>query len=119
VETVVARFEGPAQDQGNGNFCEIAAKAWLIRAEWELGHGIDASGSVQHAQDLLKRALEIRPTSASAHALNGLGQMLEAQARPENRKWLISRAQQQLRWSIRLNPADREINPLRLALAHP
>jgi tetratricopeptide (TPR) repeat protein len=119
VETVVARFEAPAQQQGNGSFCEIAAKAWLIRAEWELGHGIDASGSVQHAQDLLKRALEIRPTSASAHALNGLGQMLEAKAQPENRKWLISRARDQLRWSIRLNPADREINPLRSALAHP
>jgi hypothetical protein len=45
--------------------------------------------------------------------------MLEAKAQPENRKWLISRARDQLRWSIRLNPADREINPLRSALAHP
>jgi len=119
VETVAARFEATAREQGNCGLCEIAAKAWLIRAEWEHRHEIDPSDSLRHAQALLKLALESRPTSASAHALNGLCQVLEARSRPENRKLLIGRANQHLRWSVRLNPAEREAVWLRTALARP
>jgi len=119
VETVAARFEAPAQEQGNGNLCEIAAKAWLIRAEWEHRHEIDPSDSLRHAQALLRLALESRPTSASAHAMNGQCQVLEARSRPENRKMLISRANEHLRWSIRLNPSEPEAVRLRTALAGP
>jgi len=119
VETVAARFEATAREQGNCGLCEIAAKAWLIRAEWEHRREIDPSDSLRHDQALLNLALESRPTSASAHALNGLCQVLEAKSRPENRKLLISRANEHLRWSIRLNPAEREAIRLRTALARP
>jgi tetratricopeptide (TPR) repeat protein len=118
VEAVVARFAPQARQQGGGA-CEIAAKALLIRADWEVRHRIDASASIRQAQGLLKQALEARPTSATAHALNGLSQVLEAKNQPDNRKGLISRAQEYLRWSMRLNPADRDVARLRTALAHP
>ncbi|MDR3670437.1 MAG: serine/threonine-protein kinase [Holophaga sp.] len=116
VETVVARFTPLAQQQGGCNASEIAAKALLIRAEWETRHRIDASASIQQAQALLTRALEGRPTSAAAHALHGLSQVLEAKNQPGNRKWLIGRAQEHLRWSMRLNPADLDVARLRAAL---
>jgi serine/threonine-protein kinase len=119
VETILARFEPQAQQQGSYSLCEIAAKAWLIRAEWELGHEIDALDSLHHAQALLKRALESRPTSAAAHALQGVSQVLEARIQPANRKTLVSRANEHLRWSRRLNPADRELARLQSLLAHP
>jgi len=119
VEAVVARFTPQPQQQGACGACEIAAKAWLVRADWEVHHRIDASASIHQAQTLLKRALEGRPTSASAHALHGLSQVLEARNQPGNRKWLISRAQEHLRWSMQLNPADRDVVRLRTALAHP
>jgi serine/threonine-protein kinase len=119
VETVVADFEPPVQQQGNFSLCEIAAKALLIRAEWELRHGIDAAESLRHAQSLLKRALDNRPTSASAHAMQGLSQVLEAQSRPDNRKPLLARANEHLRSSRRLNPADRELARLETYLSRP
>jgi hypothetical protein len=119
VEAVVARFEAPAQQQGNYSLCEIAAKAWLIRAEWETEHQLDAQDSLHHAQALLQRILENRPTCATAHALDGLSRVLEAKGQPQNRRWLLSRAQEHLRWCQRLNPAGRETVRLRTALAHP
>jgi len=116
VEAVVARFEPPALQQGNAGLCLTAAKAWLIRAEWELGHGIDGGDSLRRAQTLTARALERDPTSASAHALQGLSQALEARSRPDQRATLLARAGEHLRWAERLNPQDPELARLRVIL---
>ena len=113
VEAVVARYEPPALQQGSSGLCLTAAKAWLIRAEWELGHAIDGTDSLRRAQALTARALERDPTSAAAHALEGLGQALEARIRPDLRKALFTRANEQLRWAERLNPQDPELARLR------
>jgi serine/threonine-protein kinase len=118
VEAIVARYEPPARQRAVCGLCETAARAWLTRAEWELRHRIDPLESIRRAQSQIQRALEIRPTSASAHALQGLSQVLEARTQPEHRNWLIGRAQEHLRWSARLNPADRDLARLRSALAH-
>ena len=119
VETIIARFEPPSDQQGACNACEIAAKAWLIRAEWEQGHQIDPMDSIRHAQALLQRTLESRPTSGSAHAMQGLSHLLEARWQPQNRKWLLARATEQLRWSRRCNPNDRDLTSLQALLALP
>jgi serine/threonine protein kinase len=119
LETVTAQFEPPAGRQASCSLCEIAAKAWLLRAEWELHHQIDPGASLRRAQTLLKRALESRPTSASGHALLGQSEVLEARCAPGERKALLARATENLRWSRRLNPADRDLARLQSLLARP
>ena len=118
VETVVARF-APADPPRSGSLCEIAAKAWLIRAEWEVRNRIDAQDSIRRAQALLKPALEARPDSARAHALQGLSHVLEARDRPGERAALIASALEHLRRSARLNPADRDLARLHTLMARP
>lgn len=117
LESVVAQFEPAAQQPVSAIRCGIAAKAWLVRAEWELQQRIDAMTSIRRAQALLKRALESTPTSARIHALLGQSQVLESRARPDERKALRARAGEHLRWSKRLNPADREMARLQGVLA--
>lgn len=117
VEAVVAGFEPSARQEAACDGCETAARAWLTRAEWEFRHRIDPADSLRRAQDQLQRALARRPTSASAHALQGLAQVLEARSQPARRASLLAHAREQLRWSARLNPADRDLARLRSALA--
>ena len=112
-------FEPLAEQPKAWTSCETAAKAWLIRGDWEIRNRIDPMDSIRHAQALLQRALDTRPTSASAHALQGQSRALEARWKPENRKWLLARAGEHLRWSRRLNPADRELAGLQSLLAAP
>jgi hypothetical protein len=81
----------------------------LTRAEWELRHQIDPMDSLGQAQAMLQRALRASPTSASAHAMQGQSQVLEARIHPENRGWLLARAREHLEWSRRLNRTDREM----------
>lgn len=119
LETVAAQFEpAPGRNTSIGAY-EIAAKARLIRAQWELQHQIDPADSLRRAEALLKRALEARPASASSHALLGQCQVLEAERQPGERKALIAQANEHLRWSRRLNPADRELARLQSLLAKP
>ncbi len=118
VEAVTARFAPPGPPPA-GSRCEIAAKALLIRAEWEMGNRIDAMDSIARAQALLKPALESQPPSAAAHALQGLSEVLEARSRPERRKILIARADENLHASLRLNPADRDLARLRALMSRP
>jgi hypothetical protein len=117
VETTLAWCEPLAEQPNAWGPGETAAKAWLIRASWELRHGIDPMDSIRHAQTLLQRALEIRPTSASGHALQGQSSILEARWQPRSRKWLLARASEHLQWSRRLNPTDRELARLQALLA--
>ena len=122
VADVVSRFDagdppGPASAQHAWRSSETVAKAWLVRAEWELQHQLDAMDSIRLAQTSLQRALQANPTSASAHALVGLSQVLEARLHPENRGWLKARASEHLRWSRRLNRTDREMARLQGLLA--
>jgi serine/threonine-protein kinase len=119
VETTVAWCEPLTQQPNAWAPSETAAKAWLIQASWEIRRGIDPMDSIHHAQTLLQRALEIRPTSASGHALQGESIALEARWQPGNRKWLLARATEHLHWSRRLNPADRELARLQALLSEP
>ena len=116
VEAVVTRF-APAGPPRDGSLCEITAKAWLIRAEWEVRNRIDALDSIRRAQTLLKPALDGRPGAARAHALQGLSDVLESRSRPDQRNALIASANEHLRWSARLNPADRDLARLRDLMA--
>lgn len=119
LETVAAQFEPPDNLTTSVSSYEIAAKARLIRAEWEFHHQIDPADNLRRAQALLKRALESRPTSASGHALLGQCQVLEAECRPTERKSFIAQANEQLRWARQLNPEGRELARLRSLLVHP
>jgi serine/threonine-protein kinase len=106
AELVLQRFEAPAQARGVYYLCEIAAEAWMIISDAEAKAGQDPLPSLLRAQSLLQRALQGKSTSASAHALVGQTQVMEALLQPRNRSWLLARAQEQLRWAVRLNPAD-------------
>lgn len=108
VEALLARFQPLAERQGQYDLYEIAAEAWLTRAHWERGHGIDPLTSLRQAQALLHRALQVKPTSAAAHALLGQTQVLEAQVQPENRSWLLQRAQEHQQLARNLCPMDRQ-----------
>jgi len=119
VEGVMAQFAPPNQPTASPNRSAIAAKASLIRAEWEIRHAIDPMESIRYAQSLLQRALEGMPNSAGLHALLGQSQVLEAWAQPGEGKAPLSRASEHLRWSKRLNPADRELARLQDLLARP
>jgi len=117
AEAIVAGFEPPPDQLAPASQRETAARAWLTRAGWELDHGIDPLGSLRQAQAQLQRALEVCPTSAAAQALQGLAQALEARARPGQRRSLLARAREHLRWSIRLNPWDWDQRRLRVVLS--
>ena len=115
LETVVARFQ-PLAEQGIYSAGEIAGRAWLIRAEWELGHALEPAESLQRAQTMLDLALHSRPTAAAAHALLGLCHVLAAKHQPEQRSASLARAREHLRWSRRLNPRDPDLARLQRLL---
>jgi len=119
LETVAGKFEPQDNREASASSWEIAAKARLVRAEWELLHQIDPAESLRRAQTLLKRALESRPSSAAGHALLGQCQVLEAESRPAERKALIAQAGENLRSSRRLNPEDRDLSRLQSLLPRP
>ena len=89
----------------------------MTQAEWELGKGLDASTSIRRSLTLLQSTLQLKATSATAHALMGQAQVLEAQSQPKRRKWLAAQAQEQLLWAMRLNPADGQNARLKTKLA--
>jgi len=115
LDLVVARFQ-PLAEQGIYSAGEIAGKAWLTRAEWEASHALEAGESLQRAQAMLAMALNSRPTSAAAHALQGLCHVLEARQRPERRGASLALARDHLRWCQRLNPGDPDLARLRSLL---
>jgi len=117
AEAVLQRFETPAETRGVYYLCETAAEAWMTLADSEAGHGQDGTASLRRAQGLLQRALQGKPASATAHALLGQTQAMEAEWQPRNRTWLLARAQEQLKWAVRLNPADGHIVRLKARLA--
>ena len=110
------RFETAAEDKGIYYLCEISAEGWMTRAQAELQAGQDPLPSLRRAQTLLQRALQSKSTSSSAHALLGQTQVMEAQLQPQNRSWLLNRAQEQLKWAERLNPTDGHNSRLRAGL---
>jgi hypothetical protein len=118
LETVAAQFEPQDNRKVSGSSYEIAARARLVRAEWEFQHQIDPAESLRRAQDLLQRAVESRPATASGHALLGQCQVLKAECQPTERKALIAQANEHLRWSRRLNPEDPDLARLQNLLAH-
>ena len=119
AEAVLQRFEAPAETRGVYYLCEIAAEARMTLADSETRQGLDGLPSLRRAQGLLQRALQGKSTSATSHALLGQTQVMEAELLPQNRAWLLARAQEQLKWAVRLNPADGHIPRLRARLAKP
>jgi hypothetical protein len=81
---------------------ETAASTWLIRAEWETSHGLDASASLQNARTLAEAARNQNPTDAAAYALEGLTRTLEVKLFPWKKRELLSQAQERLRLSLAL-----------------
>ena len=116
LELLRERFETAAEDKGIYYLCEISAEGWMTRAQAELQAGQDPLPSLRRAQTLLQRALQSKSTSSSAHALLGQTQVMEAQLQPQNRSWLLNRAQEQLKWAERLNPTDGHNSRLRAGL---
>jgi serine/threonine-protein kinase len=117
AEALLARLEPAAGRPIPASLRLALARSWLTRAEWEAEHGIDPLDSIRQAQGHLRCALEERPDSAPAHALQGLSRILEARARPERRRWLLGRTGAQLRQASRSDPADPDAGRLRRALA--
>ena len=79
-----------------------AAATWLIRAEWEASHGLDARASLENARNQAESARNQNPGDASAYALEGLTRALEVQTAPWKKRELLSQAQERLRLSLAL-----------------
>ena len=114
VATTLAFY--PVQGRASWSSYEVAAEAWLIRAEWEQGHGLDASASLNQAATLSESALRANPTSASAYALNGLARMLELKITPGKGAILKMVARERLRRALELKAVGRLPVQLRQAL---
>jgi serine/threonine-protein kinase len=97
--------------------CETAARAWLLRGEWEAGHGQDPRESLARARDLSEQALHANPGSCSAYALNGLARVLELHHDPERSPLKVLLARERLRLAEGINRAGEDQARLRRALA--
>ena len=87
--------------------CETAAESWLIRADWETAHGLDAQASLQQSRSLADLALTISRASASAHALKGLADLEALRAHAADGGSLLGEARAQFQWVRAENPSGR------------
>jgi len=83
---------------------ETLAASWLIRAEWESGHGLDASASLRKARAFAQGARDRNPESGSACALEGLALALELKASPGERKRLLPLVRERLGQALARSP---------------
>jgi eukaryotic-like serine/threonine-protein kinase len=79
---------------------ETFASTWLIRAEWEAGHGLDPALSLRNARILAESARTQNPDSASCYALEGLALVQEMKAFPRVRAQLRPMAQARLEQAL-------------------
>ena len=106
----------PSQSRPTWSACEAAAEAWLIKAEWQAGHAQDARPSLAQAEQLSSEALLMNPNCASAHALNGLAQLLELQFSPGKGRMLRAIAQEHLRAALKLKAFGRQQGRLKRSI---
>ena len=92
---------------------ETACETWLIRANWEASHSLDASASLGNAQALVDQALQANPASASAYALEGLVWASQREAAPPKRRILTAMARERLQASLSHGPSPRLQSSLR------
>ena len=78
---------------------DTAADAWLIRADWELRHGLDPRPSLQQAADRVEWGLRTCPFDPATNALQGLLWAEQVRAEPARRPVLLPMAQARLRLS--------------------
>jgi serine/threonine-protein kinase len=90
----------PLAQGGPWSLKETLAGSWLIRAEWEAGHGQDPAASLGQAQALAEDARSQNPDSASAYALEGLCRVVELKAFPRERARLLGQAEERLRQAL-------------------
>jgi len=86
---------------------ETLAESWLIRAEWESGHGLDSGSSIRYARTLAETVRHQNPDSGSAYALEGLAVVLELKRSPDRRRELLPLAQEDLKRSLAAGPGGR------------
>jgi serine/threonine-protein kinase len=79
---------------------ETFASTWLIRAEWEAGHGLDPALSLRNARILAESAQSQNPDSGSGYALEGLALVQEMKAFPRERPRLRPMAQARLEQAL-------------------
>jgi len=115
MDALLARFQAPGPDTP-WSVKESLAAGWLIRAEWEKAHGLDPGPSLRSARALAGSARSQNPDSASAIALEGLGQVLELQAHPRERARLLGLARENLRQALARCPQGSYQDQLRRAL---
>jgi serine/threonine-protein kinase len=111
-----AGFQDPLQEGSNWSLKEAAAEAWLIRAEWEAGHGQDPGASLRNARLLAENLRHQVPGSAAAHALEGLAEVLECRAHPRDQAPLLARARVELRLALARDAHGPYQNRLKRAL---
>ncbi len=76
---------------------DAVAENWLIRAEWEQGHGLDPQASLNQASGLLERSLRACPLDPQANALQGLFWAVQMRADPAKRTALLPMVQARMR----------------------
>ena len=96
---------------------ETAAESWLLRAQWEAGHGQDPGASLGQCQRAVDRSLALNGRSAAGHAIKGLAQLLEWQRVPGGSPGLLRQASGELAAARALNPVGWHQTQLRQALA--
>jgi serine/threonine-protein kinase len=87
--------------------CAMAAEAWLVRASWEQGRGLDCQPSLDRIRDLVGRILAANPDDPDGRALQGLARVVELRAHPENRAPLLAAARDDLRRTLDGNSGGR------------
>jgi len=103
LEDALDHFQ-PLEQGANWSLKETLAGAWLIRAEWEGGHGLDPGASLRHVRTLLEGARNANPDSAKAYALEGLSRVLEIRAFPGEKERLLPLARECLNLAMVRNP---------------
>jgi tetratricopeptide (TPR) repeat protein len=111
------RMQPLLQQRASWSLLEAAAESWLMRAEWEAGHGLDATASLQRSRALVDLALHIHPGSGTGHALKGLTIALEMRLRPAERPLQLAAARNELHRAVTLGPAGSLQILLRQSLA--
>jgi hypothetical protein len=115
MDALLARDQPPGQGVP-WSLKQSLAGGWLIRGEWEKDHGLDPGPSLRSARLLAESARNQNPDSASARALEGLGQVLEFQVHPRKQARLLGLAQENLRQALARCPMGRYQDQLRRAL---
>jgi len=114
LEAVLGRLAASPGAPASPGLQEGAAEAWLLKAQWEAGHGLDPAASLRSAQAAL--ASGECPATASTIALEGLIDLQQSRTAPDGAGQHLARARERLKASLALGFGGRNQARLKRSL---